>query len=445
MVRRLTLFGRLVFAMSVVALVATCASAAFLYIRFQAANDEFREETLSTFAKELGRQIASDPTLSDIHAIALKSRIHELRGEFAVIRTDGSLLEGSGEKGEPLIPTSGDQTQFFLLPSHDKIKALFGLSLKLGGGGRFAFVQVAFPREHVIFDSVLEEFVTDIAWIWIPFVLVLLLTNVIVLKLALKPLTVAAQEARAITPSSIAKRLTETRMPDDVLSLVRAVNEALERLQTGFLSLEQFSGLVAHELRTPLAIVKTRLSLSQDRIAREVESDLAGIERLINQLIDRVRIGALHYEQEDLVDLVDVARQVGRFLAPTIFSAGCDIEVAAIAETVTVSGAFDFIFRALRNLVENALHHSSVGGMISIRVYQSGIVVIDQGAGFPPSRLSQRHDARVESDRADGLGLGLSIVAETMAAHGGRLKLSNLPAGGASAAMEFPFQQSGAG
>jgi hypothetical protein len=49
--------------MSVVALVAICASVAFLYIRFQAANDEFREETLSTFANELGRQIASDPTL----------------------------------------------------------------------------------------------------------------------------------------------------------------------------------------------------------------------------------------------------------------------------------------------------------------------------------------------------------------------------------------------
>lgn len=63
MFRRLTLFGRLVSAMSVVALVAICASVAFLYIRFQAANDEFREETLSTFANELGRQIASDPTL----------------------------------------------------------------------------------------------------------------------------------------------------------------------------------------------------------------------------------------------------------------------------------------------------------------------------------------------------------------------------------------------
>jgi hypothetical protein len=92
---------------------------------------------------------------------------------------------------------------------------------------------------------VLEESVTDIAWIWIPSVLLLLVINVIVLKLALKPLTVAAQEARAITPSSIARRLTETCMPDDVLPLVRAVNEALERLQAGFLSLEQFSGLIA--------------------------------------------------------------------------------------------------------------------------------------------------------------------------------------------------------
>ena len=433
---RLTLLQRLILAMSIVAFVAIGASVVFLYIRFQASNDTFREETLSTFAEDLRRELAVDPKLSSSRATTAKARIRALHGQYAVLGRDGRIIDSSGLQ-ESLIPYIGDRAQYFELPPHDDQKTLFGISIPIALPGSAGAIQVAFPKTHVTFDSVLEEFVRDIAWIWIPFVMVLLATNIAVLGFALRPLRKAAQEAAQIGPSSIATRLTESGMPNDVLALVKSVNAALDRLQGGFLSLERFSGQLAHELRTPLAIAKTRLSLSQDQIARAVERDFEDVERVITQLVDRVRVRILHYEAADIVDLGGVATDVARYLAPMIVGAGRNIELKIENGPVLVSGAKDFIFRALRNLVENALHHSPENGMITITVFNVGISVADQGPGFTKGRLSEEIGLLGKTDREDGLGLGLSIVGETMAAHDGRIVLANLPSGGAVATMAF--------
>jgi len=434
--KRLTLLQRLIVAMLIVAVVAICASAVFLYIRFQASNDAFREETLSTFAEDLRRGLLADPQLSNSYAKATKARIRELRGQYVILGQDGRVIDSSGLQ-QPLIPYINNRTQYFELPSHGGQKALFGISTPTPSSGAVEAIQIAFPKAHVIFDSVLEEFVKDIAWIWIPFVLILLATNIIVVGLALSPLRMAAHEAARIGPSSIATRLTESGMPNDVLALIRSVNAALDRLQGGFLSLERFSAQLAHELRTPLAIAKTRLSLSQDPIARAVERDFEDIERVITQLIDRVRVRTLHYEASDVVNLGEVATDVARYLAPMIVGAGRNIELKIEKGPVLVSGARDFLFRALRNLIENALHHSPENGVITITVFDIGISVADQGPGFTKMRLSESGESLGKTDREDGLGLGLSIVGETMEAHDGRLVLSNLPSGGAVATMSF--------
>ncbi len=436
---RLTLLQRLVMAMSIIAIIAICASVVFLYIRFQASNDTFREETLSTFAEDLHRELITDPHLSSVYAKALTARIQELRGQYAVVNDDGTIV-ASPALTAPLIPYSGGRAQYFQLPAHEGQQTLFGISLPMTNNGSKSVIQVAFPKEHVIFDSVLEEFVVDIAWIWVPFVLVLLTTNIIVLSFALRPLSAAAHEAAQIGPSSIATRLTESGMPNDVLALIRAVNAALDRLQAGFLSLEQFSGQLAHELRTPLAIAKARFSLSQDPITHAVEKDFEDMERVITQLVDRVRVKTLHYEANDIVELAGIATDVARYLAPMIVAAGRNIELRTLDSPVYLNGASDFIFRALRNLVENALHHSPQGGTITITVFNSGIAVTDEGSGFPQERLTEGAELLGKTDRKDGLGLGLSIVAETMTAHGGKLELANRQSGGAMATMLFLCQ-----
>lgn len=435
--RRPTLFWRLALGMALVATLAFVASSIFLYVRFEAANSRFREDTLLSFARSLGR----DLTIGQVTLQKGLDRLAELHGHFAIVAASGAVLASSSSKDAPLVPIDQADQRYFILPAHGDAPGLFGLSIRVSNLEPPVFVQVAFPRSHLVFDSVLEEFVGDIAWIWIPFVLILLGTNVAIAEFTLRPLSRAAREAEEIGPASINARLSEDDMPPDVLAIVRAVNRALERLQGGYLTLERFAANIAHELRTPMAVIKAELSVSDTALARNLERDFESMERLVNQLIDRARLGGLHFEEGDRVDLCDVANRVGSFLAPIIIAKQRTIEVICPKEHVLVYGSGDFIFRGLRNLVENAVDHSPVETTLSVVVGEDRtITVLDRGPGFPDSKLDavSRKIDRSNSDRSDGLGLGLSIVDETMAAHGGQLILSNPSTGGACAVMTFP-------
>lgn len=269
----------------------------------------------------------------------------------------------------------------------------------------------------------------------------MLATNVVVARFALKPLSLAAQQAEAIGPGSVTVRLSEGRMPSDVQALVRAVNRALERLQRGYSSLEEFVGDVAHELRTPLAIIKAQLAASDAPISRALGDDFARMERLVQQLLDRVRLGGLHFEAEDSVDLSEVAREAASSLAPLTLRRNRSIEVLGAEMPVVVNGARDFIFRALRNLIENAIEYAALHTTVTVVVDDfPSIAVLDRGPGFSDAMLDPRgrHERKLRSASAQGVGLGLSIVERTMSAHNGHLELANRPDGGASAVLIFP-------
>ena len=437
----LSLFWRLFAGMSLVAVVAVVTSVIFLYFRFEASNNRFRDETLATFANEVAREL---PNSRDGHSPQLEfvaSRLADLHGKYAVVTGSGAIMTASPGIDQPLVPLDKGDTRYFTLPEHDSEPALYGLSLRVPDLSPPTYVQVAFPRGNLVFDGVLEEFLGEVAWIWIPFVLAILATNVAVVKFALQPLRRAAREAEEIGPASISTRLSEGDMPPDVLAIVQAVNRALNRLQAGYLTLERFAADVAHELRTPLAIMKAQLALSEEPVVRDFEHDFERMERLVNQMVDRVRLGGLHFEPDDAVDLCELARQVCTFLAPVIIEKNRLIEVLAPDGPVYVSCARDHVFRALRNLIENAVDHSPLGATVTVEVHGDGqITVLDRGPGYPEARLdpASRKDGHWQSDRPDGLGLGLVIVEETMSAHGGTLILENRTDGGASATMRFP-------
>jgi signal transduction histidine kinase len=437
-VRGATLFWRLAAGMTLVTVLAVLCGSFFLFVRFEGANENFREDTLLSFADATRHALEQrDNALLD----SLLQRIRDLHGQYSIITESGNPLRNSTRESYGLMPADNTDKRYFVLPAHQGFSRLFGISLRLSSFKPPLFVQVAFPRGSIVFDSVLEEFVRDIAWIWIPFVLVLLATNVVIAKLALQPLSRAAQEAEAIEPASINTRLTEGDLPSDVLVLVQSINKALARLQSGYLALERFSENIAHELRTPIAIMKARLAISDAALARELEDDIGSMERLVGQLIDRARVGGLHIEENDIVDLRKVASTVCTFLAPVIVANGRLIEVINPQTAVEVRGVTDFLFRALRNLIENAVEHSPPGATVTVEVWKNGsIEVLDCGHGFPESKLDPalRKVERLTSDRSEGLGLGLSIVDETMAAHGGRLVLRNRPGGGGWALMSFP-------
>jgi signal transduction histidine kinase len=417
-----------------------------LYVRFKAKNTQFREQTLSLQAGVLAHYLKTAPD-GPLH---LPSYVTEgftvNNGRYAIVTRDGTLLAGSAGVTSPLTPLNPlEQRGLFVLQPVGEQPPYYGLSARALFGGRPVWVQVAFHPGNIVFDSVLEEFVQDIAWIWIPFVIVLLVVNLLVARIGLAPLRRAASQAAAIGPAAVSMRLTESGLPRDVHALVAAVNRGLDRLETAFDTQKRFIADAAHELRTPVAVLKAHVAiLSKFEGHAELVDEINGLDRLVNQLLDVARLDVLQLGADNVADLTHVATEVAAHLGPAAIDKGRSIEVVAPNEPVRIRGADDYLFRALRNIVENALRYTPEGTTVSIVVANPpAISVIDRGPGVPPD-LRQAIFGRFWQggrDQSNGAaGLGMDIAARTVFAHGGIISVDDAPDGGAIFTMQFDPQ-----
>ena len=161
-------------------------------------------------------------------------------------------------------------------------------------------MQVAFHPGNIVYDSVLEEFVQDIAWIWIPFVVILLVVNLLVARIGLAPLRMAANQAAAIGPGAASMRLTESGLPRDVHALVAAVNRGLDRLETAFDAQRRFIADAAHELRTPVTVLKAHVAiLPKFEGHAQLVDEIGSLQRLVNQLLDVARLDVLQLDADN--------------------------------------------------------------------------------------------------------------------------------------------------
>ena len=160
-----------------------------------------RERTLQGQAKLIGGLYQH----SAAHQIKLPaSYAHYYRdgiGEFAVLWADETLVAGSAGVAHGFHPIDPRRRgNFSRIRDPGGKAASYGISLKVPGSSPPAWVQVVFKDNEVIFDFVLEEFMQDIAWIWLPFVGILLVINLIVIRISLRPLARASAQASAIGP-----------------------------------------------------------------------------------------------------------------------------------------------------------------------------------------------------------------------------------------------------
>ncbi len=172
----------------------------------------------------------------------------------------------------------------------------------------------------------------------------------------MRPLRSAARRAAAIGPNDLSARLPEAGLPSEVLALVRAVNNALDRLQAEFALQRAFIADAAHELRTPVSILKAHVGiLPQGPGIEALNEEVGSLERLVGQLLDSARLDTLRIGSNQLADLNQISEAVAAHLASLAINQRRALEVASDGEPVIIRGDTDFLFRALRNLVENAL------------------------------------------------------------------------------------------
>src|SRR3974390_1181523 len=177
-----SLWFRLIFGLLLGSLAAVLAASLFLYIRFKNVDVESRERTLQGQARLIAEHYKKSPGHFELpYSIAPFYR--DGAGEFVILDKDGNLLAASDGVTRALHPVDPDANrEFFVRPQPEDKPSYYGLSLKIRSSPS-VWVQVVFKDNEVIFDSDLEEFIQDIAWIWLPFVAILLIINLFVIRI----------------------------------------------------------------------------------------------------------------------------------------------------------------------------------------------------------------------------------------------------------------------
>jgi two-component system sensor histidine kinase QseC len=240
--------------------------------------------------------------------------------------------------------------------------------------------------------------------------------------------------------------------PREVVPLVRSLNALFERVGRLIENERRFTADAAHELRTPLAALKTQAQVAKgasDSAARQHALDgvIEGCDRatrLVDQLLTLARLEPDAARPPGQCELAGLAREVIGELAPFALARDVEIELRRSAP-VSVEGHRELLSVLLRNLVDNAVRYSSHGSSVKVDVRSTGkgatLSVADEGPGVAPderARLGQRF-YRVLGTGQSGSGLGLSIARRIAEIHSAQLRFDEGDNGkGLRAIVEFP-------
>jgi two-component system, OmpR family, sensor histidine kinase TctE len=236
-----------------------------------------------------------------------------------------------------------------------------------------------------------------------------------------------AREAEAIDAHTRERSLSEDDAPREVAPLVGAFNEALRRLDEDHERQRRFLGFAAHELRTPIAVLRSKVESSESAETRSLTGDIQRLATLAEQLLDLQRME--NDERRECFSLAALVRKAVAELAPLMIASGKTVAVE-VAANEPVLGDPAAIERVVMNLVQNAAQHG--GQHIFVRVTGLGFEVEDDGSGIPPGDRERIFEPFYRlRPSTSGSGLGLSLVKEVIARHGGRVDVLDAPGGGA--------------
>lgn len=254
---------------------------------------------------------------------------------------------------------------------------------------------------------------------------------------ALKPLRKLSQQAEKIDQDSI----SDIRLNEDTVKEFRqlsiSVNLMLDRLSESFATQRQFSGNAAHELRTPLAIMQTKLELfaaehknmegDTAELVRSQAEQLDRLSRLVHTLLEMSNLSSA--PRSDRIELAPLVEEIITDLTP--LASQNDITMEQDCDNVVITGSDALIYRLVFNLIENAVKYNRRGGSVSVSVHKENSDVVvrvsDTGCGIPEEYRESIFQPffRVDKSRSrqmGGVGLGLALVHEIAVLHGGSVR-----------------------
>ncbi len=272
----------------------------------------------------------------------------------------------------------------------------------------------------------------------IPVFLVLALISLVVtpwtVRRSLAGVNRIAAEAAQIDPDQHGWRLGEADVPREILPLVGAVNDVLGRLDEGYERQRRFIASAAHELRTPIAILRLKVDSAKEFATRQLARDVERLANLAEQLLDLQRLDVISNDED--IYLAALVRRVAGDLAPLVIASERTIEVV-IEGSLPVRGDPGAMERVITNLVQNAIEHG--GRHVTIRVTGSVLEVEDDGPGIPPDDRKRVFEPFHRlTPRSTGAGLGLNLVQLVVERHGGRVSILAAPGGGTIVQIALP-------
>ena len=217
------------------------------------------------------------------------------RYSYAVIDDQGRVLFSSLKDHAALFPADTRSSDVEFLQQRRGDATVSGASIKKTVGGQTVWIQAGedLANRDVLIDDIVADFYRNVGWITLPILLVLLIADIAIFRRALRPLRQASEIASDIGPTRTDLRLPTEEIPREVRPLVSAVNLALDRLEEGFRIQRDFTADAAHELRTPLSILRTRLDILEDKkIGQALRQDVDGMAHIISQLLDIAELDA---------------------------------------------------------------------------------------------------------------------------------------------------------
>lgn len=270
---------------------------------------------------------------------------------------------------------------------------------------------------------------------------------------SLRPLQRLTEALAHRAPNNL-EAIDLNNVPDEIHPLITALNRLLERLGHAFENDRRFTADAAHELRTPLAAMKTQAQValrSKDPVAREsaIGKMLEGVDRatrLVEQLLTLARVDPeTGLAKSGQVDLQRLAEGAIADHEPQARAKGITLQLHA-ATAHTVAGHRESLCILLRNLLDNAIRYTPEGGDVQIRLDKKAerisLCVADSGPGIPAKdreRIFGRF-IRLAGQETNGSGLGLSIVQRIAELHQAQIRLDESALGGLEVCVRFPAE-----
>ncbi len=265
---------------------------------------------------------------------------------------------------------------------------------------------------------------------------------VFIVRKGLAPLRVLQRYLGKVNANRLDIRVPMEKLPVEMVRLVEAQNEMLERLQYGFHRLSEFSSDIAHELRTPLTniMTQTHVTLSSKRTVEEYQevliSNVEELERLNKTINDTLYLAKsennLLHSNKEILSLSEMIEPILEFYELIADEKNVRLELEGAGEQF---GDKQMLQRAVGNVLSNALRHCDTDSVVSIQITESDnynlIKIKNTGETIPESSLPYLFDRFYRADKSRkhnksiSAGLGLAITRSIVKAHGGEVTVSS--------------------